>query len=132
MAWIKSIYTGLISGLVLSLALGHSLWLEMRVNTALALPLCLAGGIWAGCFFKNRLSPGMMVLMQGVLGMVFLYLYGPDAGALAVVPASIVREGLFLNFADLSWINSLLAGLIVLGNLSFFPFTHVLKDTEPL
>jgi len=119
----------MISGLILSLLLSHSLWLDMRMNTSLVLPLCLFFGMGAGLCSKKVPHYGIVLLMQGILVFILGYVYGPDMGAWTVMPALIIREGLFLKFMDLCVINRLLVLLILLGNRILFPFNRFLKET---
>lgn len=132
MPLIRSTYLGMISGLVLSLALSHSVWLEMRINTSLVLPLCLAAGVWNGLYLKKVPQTVLVMLVQGILAVALLYAYGPDIGAWTVIPAALIREGLLLKFVDLSGINLMLVCLILLGNAALLPFHRFFKKAGSL
>ncbi|NOX32793.1 MAG: hypothetical protein GXP56_03505 [Deltaproteobacteria bacterium] len=119
---IISTYLGMISGLLLSLVLSHSFWIDMRINTSLVLPWCILAGVLAKLYCKNIPLTGLVLIVQGMLILVLLYSYGPDINALSVIPAIQIREGLFLKFMDLSLINFLLVLFILVGNIMLIPF----------
>ena len=106
-------FAGFLAGLILAILLGHWVWLEMRLNVGLAIPLCTILFILAGLG-----GGGFVFLLDAVLVVVFLSLYGFRAGAAAIVPATLVREGFLASHPSLGWVNVILGILFSVGNLA--------------
>ncbi len=124
---IKITYLGMVFGFIFSLILGHSLWLEMRVNTSLALPFFSLVGIGAGFLRIEDIPASLVLITQGIMVCLFSYIHGFDVMAWTIVPAALFRDGFFLNVISLLVINKILLCLIVLGNLSLVPFSKSFK-----
>lgn len=115
---------GLASGLIVALLLGRWTWLEMRVNTSLAVPLFMCGSLlWSWWQGRGTTEPrkGRMwylLLAQLVLAGVMFACFSTDWDAWAIMPASFLREGLLLtHMITLNLANGLLLVLLVAGNL---------------
>ncbi len=116
-------FIGLLAGFILSICAGRSIWLEMRINTGLFLPLATILTIAAGTLQKRQVPTGVAVGMEIFLVFLLLLVYGFDPDALLVVPASTFREGFFLHGLRFFSLNCILATILFLGNCAFFrPF----------
>lgn len=109
------VYQGFILGLIMALLASNSLWLEMRFNTGyfIYLGLLIAlilrfSRIRCYCdYWKANLTLHMVLF--SVIG----FRCGGSIGQLQIIPASIIREGLFLKGIALSTINQMVI-LVVL------------------
>ncbi len=119
-------------GMILSLVLSHSVWIDMRIKTSLFLPLSVLAWTGAGIFLKKTPPTLLVLILQVGLGIALIYTCGTDISAWAVVPAVLTREGLFLKFMGLSSINRVLIFLFLTGNVTLFIFPTPLKKTHPL
>ena len=120
-------FIGLLLGLILSILADRSVWLEMRVNTGLLLPLAAAAAIIAGTFSQRQVPVRVVIGMEVLLFFLLLLLYGLDPHALLIIPASAFREGFFLSALNLRTLNGILAAVFLLGNgalLSSRPSRH--------
>ncbi len=122
----------MLSGMILSLVLSHSIWIDMRINTSLFLPLSVLAWTGAGIFLKKTPSALIILILQAGLGMVLLYTCGTDISAWALVPAILTREGLFLKFMGLSSINPFLVFFFLAGNWTLISFPNSLKKPHSL
>jgi len=126
------IYSGMVSGLILSLGLSHFVWIDMRINTSILMPLSIFAWTGAGIFLKKTPPAVLVLILQAGLGIALLYTCGADMSAWAVMPAILTREGLLLKFMDLSFINLILFFSSWQGIWHFFPFPGPLKKPIPL
>ena len=118
MKTLRLAFIGLLAGFILSTFAGRSVWLEMRINTGLLLPLTTAVAIIAGTS-SNKQVPAMVPIgMEIFLVLLLLLIYGFDPNALLVIPALTFKEGFFLATFDLRTLNSILGALLLLGNWS--------------
>lgn len=117
---LRSAFIGLLAGFLLSLLADRSIWLEMRVNTGLLLPLTMAIAVVAGIFSERRIPAPLILGLEIVLILLLLAVYGFDLQALLVIPASAFKEGFFLQAWDGRTVNGLLAVLFLLGNGAVF------------
>ena len=120
-------FIGLLFGLILSVLADRSVWLEMRVNTGLLLPLAMAIAIIAGAFSHRQVPVLAVVGLEVVLFFLLFLVYGPDPQALLIIPASAFKEGFFLSALNLRTLNGILALVFLLGNgvlLSSRPSRH--------
>ena len=115
-------YLGMVLGFVVLMLLSHSLWLEMRMNTALVLPLCAAAGFIISFYSPKRVPPGVVVCLQGCVIMLILFNYDFDFGAIAVMPAIWLREGFLIHSLDIREANGVLAAVMIFGNLALVTF----------
>ncbi|MDR3630974.1 MAG: hypothetical protein P4L42_11615 [Desulfocapsaceae bacterium] len=116
---LQSAFAGLVAGLILSLLASRSIWLEMRINTGLLLPLAAVCTILTG--FPARRKRSCILGLEVLLVLLLLVTYGFDPRALLVVPAALFREGFFLQACDSRSINGILAGCLILGNSLLIP-----------
>lgn len=115
-------YLGMVSGFVVLMLLSHSLWLEMRLNTALVLPLFTAAGFILSFFSPRKAPPVVLIFLQGSVILLILLSYDFDFGAIAVMPAIWLREGFLIHSLGIREANGILAGVMILGNLALVTF----------
>ncbi len=109
-------FIGLLAGFILSVFAGKSIWLEMRINTGLLLPLITVIAIFGGTLFKWGVSARVGVALEISLIILLLLAYGFDPKALLVIPASTFKEGFFLHGLSIFRMNCILAAVFFLGN----------------
>ncbi len=113
---LAGICLGLLAGGMLALLASHWVWLEMRVNTGLLLPLgALLGGLAGLLSPLGPAHPRMLWWQAGLLAAA-AGLLGFDRQALLVVPACLLREGCHLPGLSLRMANVLLACWLLAGN----------------
>ncbi len=113
-------FFGLVAGFVLSQLADQSVWLEMRVNTGLFLPVAALAAAVVGALCPHHI-PAVPVLVLEILFVgLIVFSYGFDPQALLVVPAATFREGFYLRFLDLKTIDPLIGLLLLGGNLLLF------------
>jgi len=119
MKYFVIIYNGFIWGLLAAVMAVNSLWLDMRINLGLIIPLVILISIIAGLtagkqvVIKRNFTLANLILC---FMLTFLVLGGER---LAVVPASIIREGIKITsigfpVINLALILSLALGLILI------------------
>ncbi len=113
-------FIGLLAGFILSILAGRSIWLEMRVNTGLLLPLAAVITIIAGTFSTRQVPTLAAIGMEIFLVCLLLFVYGWDPDALLIIPASTFKEGFFLSAFDVRTLNSILAAVFLAGNAVLF------------
>ncbi|MBF0550558.1 MAG: hypothetical protein HQK60_08485 [Deltaproteobacteria bacterium] len=112
---------GLIIGFLITTVSNHWVWLDMRFNSGVSIP------IFVVLFGIIGLSTGLSVrfraflILEAILLAVWLIDYGFDLDALLVVPASLVRDGLRLHTLTLPEINLGLGLVVLAGNLAWLP-----------
>ena len=120
-------FIGLLVGFILSILADRSVWLEMRVNTGLLLPLAMAIAIPAGTFSQRQVPAWAVIGMEVLLFFLLILVYGLDPHSLLIIPASAFKEGFFLSALSLRTLNGILALMFLLGNgtlLSSRPSRH--------
>ncbi len=109
-------------GFLAVMLLGQWFWLEMRINTALALPVFTLAGMILPLFTGKSLTTGTALAVQVFVIFVFGWLFNFDFQAIRVLPAAWIREGFGLDFISIHRINLIAAGIIISGNAAFlFP-----------
>lgn len=111
--YLESTLFGLSFGMLISLLLSLSIWIEMRINTAYTIPFCAAISILGLIKSKKEISRTLLLLPLAGFIMAFSAVYGIKTGAWLVIPAALLRDGLFLEFLTLSQINWILASLFL-------------------
>jgi hypothetical protein len=109
-------YAGFMGGYSAALLLGMSVWIEMRFNVALLIPLCSLGAVIAALKLDSRPNRWLRILPQAAAVIPFLGIYGLDTGAISVIPAVLLREGFGLGQMSLSQVNMLLVIAMLAGN----------------
>jgi hypothetical protein len=109
-------FAGLLTGFILALLAERSIWVEMRVNTGLFLPVSTGMAVIAGLISDRRIPAAVILALQTLLVLLLLFSYGFAIGVLLVIPASIFREGFLLGTVTLGTVNSILAVLCFSGN----------------
>ncbi|MBI4799497.1 MAG: hypothetical protein HY794_12385 [Desulfarculus sp.] len=107
---------GLLAGCLLALLADRWVWLGMRVNAGLLVPLgALLGGL-AGLKKPLGAARPWLLAAQAALLAAAAWLLGFDRQALLVVPACLFREGCQMPGLSLATINALLASWLLAGN----------------
>jgi hypothetical protein len=112
-------YSSVIIALFLACLSFKSVWLEMRVNIGLLVPVYAAvvfTAIWFALKGHARIKGKHKLLAVGNLiatGMASIMVLGPES--IKVVPAAIIREGLGLIHTRFLYINLALCAFIVAG-----------------
>ncbi len=109
-------FIGLLAGFILSILAGRSVWLEMRVNTGLLLPLVAVITIITGTFSTRQVPVMAAIGMEIFLVCLLLFVYGWDLHALLIIPASTFKEGFFLSAFDVRTLDGILAAVFLIGN----------------
>lgn len=128
----KSAYLGFLTGFLAAVLLQRSVWLAMRVNIALIIPaLVLLGLIW-GIAKKGSWPKAWFFGLEIITVLVYIIIYG-DAGALAIMPAVLLREGFFLAAFNLGQLNIALLALLICGNILWLlPVYSIIKEEYPM
>lgn len=112
-------FTGLIMGYFLAVILGQWIWLDMRVNVGLLIPAGTLIGAVTGVFFRGNSRVWGLFVPELFLTGSMAVIYGGDLGAFTVIPAVLLREGLFLPDLSLHNINIILVLILIGGNLGW-------------
>lgn len=112
-------FLGLAFGYIATILLSQSVWLTMRFNTALMLPLVLLLTVVSGGLTKLSLPKYCFAAAQLLILFLF-WLFYHDLGVLAVLPAVWLREALYLSSLSLLQGNIILVLLLILANLFWF------------
>ena len=115
---VKTGFVGFLVGLLLAALLSQSVWLEMRIHVGKLIPWVTVVSIFLGLRKKVDSSFLVVLLLQGVLLLTFLFVYHFQWGALRVIPASLMREGIYLTGLSLQQANVVLVLLLAAGNLA--------------
>jgi hypothetical protein len=104
-------------GLLFSLLSASWVWLEMRVNTGLMIPVvtlvCIAMAVLKGNIFSYK----VFLFVQILPVIAFVALYGFDPVALRVVPACLFREGFHMADMSMDVANIILIVILIGGNV---------------
>lgn len=113
-------FTGFLAGLLLAIILSQWVWLEMRVSLGLIVPVGIVIGAVTGAFARSSNGLwGLLVPETAVAGLL-VFLYRGDLAALTVIPAALLREGIFWPQLSLRAVNIVLVFLLAAGNLVWF------------
>ncbi len=112
----KFLFLGLFFGYLTALILSRSIWLEMRVNTSMAIFIftVLGGmiGLWKNLHLQKKWFWSIEILI-----IIMFYLIYRDFGAFMVIPAVRFKEAFFLGSLSLHQANAILILLMVIGNV---------------
>ena len=97
-------FIGLLLGLILSILADRSVWLEMRVNTGLLLPLAAAAAIIAGTFSQRQVPVRVVIGMEVLLFFLLLqhastHCFGIGRSSLATAAALPAATGCAPSFS---------------------------------
>ncbi|MDA8236034.1 MAG: hypothetical protein M0Z31_14810 [Clostridia bacterium] len=113
-------FTGFIVGYILALVLGQWIWLDMRVNIALIVPVCILAGIGLALWNQCLNSKFWLWIPEAIVCLILLVLYWGRLDAITVIPGIIFKEALYLGFINLDMANILLVLVLILGNALWF------------
>ncbi len=115
----KNLLLGFIVGYVFAILLGHWTWLQMRVNTALLVPLLsLLAGL-GGLFKPGEFSKFWFLGSESLIILLLLYLYH-DPLAFTLIPPIILREAFSLPALSVWQGNLIVILLLITGNILWF------------
>lgn len=121
-------FAGFVFGFILGLVADRSVWLEMRMNTGLFLPVTTSITVVTGLVFKRRIHAATILSLEIFLVGLLLFNYGFSLGPLVIIPASLFRDGFMPASASLKTANCILAGLLLFGNgLLFSPLLQIFQ-----
>ena len=113
---LKGGLSGLVLGYLLALLLGRSVWLEMRFNIGLAIPVCTLACILFSLWKRITIRYSVFLFLELLSVATFLFIYRFELDAFLIIPACLFREGCSLNFVGLGFINIILAVILFAGN----------------
>ena len=118
--YFKSIFTGFLAGSIIAMILNQWIFLEMRVNINLVIPLFIFIGIAFYRFTRIRFNPKIIFFLQLIFGFLVCLLYNFSTESFFVIPASMFREAFFLNSLSLGEVNVFISILLIISNLIIF------------
>jgi hypothetical protein len=108
---------GIVLGYFFALLLGRSVWVEMRFNLGLIIPVCTLACMLLFLWKRVciRYSFFLFLELSSLIAFFLIYRFEPDA--LLVIPACLLREGCHLTWVSLYSINIVLGSILFTGNL---------------
>ncbi len=110
-------FTGLLLGYFVSLILSQWIWLEMRFTVGLIIPAGLLAGAVCGAFIKRGSKLWGLFIPEILLAVCLVVLYRGDLAALTVIPATLLREGIFLPEITIHAFDIILLSVLIGGNI---------------
>ncbi len=112
-------FVGFLVSFLLALLLSQNVWLEMRIQVGKLIPWLVLLCIFLG--LRKNVNAGFpaVLLLQGVLLLTFLVVYQFQWSALTVIPATLMREGLYLASLSLRKANVVLVLILASGNVAW-------------
>ena len=113
------VYNSIVTALLLAIISFKSVWLEMRVNIGLLIPIYAAIVCIVLCIIhrnrnhlnrKHKLVTIVNLLISGAVSVLIL-----GISSIKVVPAAIIREGLHLVHAKFLYVNLALCAFLTAG-----------------
>lgn len=129
---IRGAFIGFLAGFILAICGYRWIWLEMRINVGIVIPL--ATFFSAAIHLRRRppLKTLWVISLQVVfLGMVLLF-YRFDLEALLVIPATLFKEGFFLSVLSLATANAVLVTAFLAGNFACLAIPGLLRTDTAL
>lgn len=118
--YLKSIFAGFLAGSIIAIILTQWIFLEMRGNIAIAIPLSTLGGVVFYRFSRIEFQIKFVVFLELVFGLFVFLLYNFSFESYSVIPASMFRDGFYLNSLSLKEINIII--ILILGIANFLLF----------
>ena len=112
---LKGLYSGIcgiLAGLIFSMALSQWVWLSMRFNIGLLIPLCTLIGMIISIKI-NSIKPVLPLFLEGVLLVTILVIYG-SLSPIFTIPSSLLRDGIYLDLT-LKTMNAILITILFFG-----------------
>jgi hypothetical protein len=107
---------GIVLGCFLALILGRSVWLEMRFNLGLMIPVCALVCMLLSHWKRVTIRYSLFLFVELLLLIAFFLICRYEPGALLVIPACLFREGCSLTSLSLDSINIVLGLILFAGN----------------
>jgi hypothetical protein len=107
---------GTVLGYLLGLILSRSVWLEMRFNLGLMIPVCTLACMFLSTWKRITLRYSVFLFLELLTVVTFLFICRLELDALLIIPASLFREGFSLTMISLDFINIILGFILFAGN----------------
>lgn len=116
---VKIGFVGFLVSFLFVLLLSQSVWLEMRIHVGKLIPWLVFLFIVLG--LRKNVNAGFfaVLLLQGILLSTFLVVYQFQWSALTVIPATLMREGIYLTSLSLRKANAVLVLILAVGNVAW-------------
>jgi len=116
----KSIFTGFIAGNIIAMMFNQWIFLEMRVNINLVIPLATLSGIAVYCYKPINIQSKLIIVLELLFGILVLMFYNFRPESCFIIPASMIRDGFCISFISLREVNAVLLPVFVIANIFFF------------
>ncbi|HWI54546.1 MAG TPA: hypothetical protein VNT57_02530, partial [Desulfobacteria bacterium] len=103
-------------GYLLTEVIGQWIWLDMRFNIALIIPVLTLAGFLTGLSKKPALGTRCVTSLEVLWFLVTILIYWDDLSALTIIPAVLLREGFGIDSLSLSEVNILLLFVLISAN----------------
>jgi len=114
--YLKAALTGFVAGYCLALVLDRSVWLDMRVNIGLVIPISVACSVLFLTVRKRPIRLTPFLLLELLAAVLLTSAYGLGSSIVLIVPAGLFREGFHLRSFSLMKIDLFL--LCLLGTVN--------------
>jgi len=114
--YFKSFFAGFIAGNILAMILNQWIYLEMRVNVNLVIPLSAISGIAVYHFSRIKFKLKIIFALELIFGLLVCLLYNFSIESYSIIPASILREGFLLTSLSLGEVNVIILLIFVIAN----------------
>ena len=119
LCWIRTAFVGFLFGYLLAILISCSIWLEMRLNSGIVIPLSTGIFLLIGSPYCKALNFKRLMGFECFVIILFMVRYNFQLESLPVVPAILLREGTSMNFISIGQINMILVLIIFIGNLAW-------------
>ena len=116
---VKIGFVGFLVSFLLALLLSQNVWIEMRIHVGNIIPWLVLLFIFRDMRKKLDASFRLVLLLQGLFLLAFLAVYQFQWSALTVIPATLMREGLYWTSLSLQKANVILVLILAAGNLAW-------------
>ncbi|HNX22516.1 MAG TPA: hypothetical protein PKG60_00610 [Spirochaetota bacterium] len=118
--YFKSIFTGFIAGNIIAMIFNQWIFLEMRVNIALVIPLSTFIVLIVYHFSRIKFHLTVIFFLELIFGLLVFLLYNFSVESYRIIPASMFREGFHLNSLSLGEVNAVILLIFVIANFIIF------------
>ena len=118
--YFKSIFTGYLVGSIIAVIFNQWIFLEMRVNINLVIPLSMLAGIAVCHFTRIRFQLIIIFILELILGLLVFLLYNFNFESYYIIPASMFREGFHLTTFSLREVNFVFLTIFAMSNVIIF------------
>jgi len=118
--YFKSGFTGLLAGNIIAMIFNQWIFLEMRVNIALVIPLSTLIGVAIYHFCRFEFQLKFIFLLELIFGSLIFTFYSFSVESYLIIPASMFRDGFYLTSLSLGEINAVILAIFVIANFLIF------------